>query len=166
MGELEVAGRTDAVLNRAELRIIEDKKGKAEFKIAAHNDPLDKGETLVHSLQAGPELLPEMDLVKESFIQYGAGGVVTFEAASATKRRARTVVAFKGHREHDLYIVVFTNSNRVTLKEAQNFLKKQGFKRALALDGGGSTSLYYDNMEIKSEGHDGRRVKSFLVIEK
>jgi len=167
MGELEISGRTDAVLNRSELRIIQNAKGKTEFKIAAHNDPLEKDESLVHSLQAGPELLPEMDLVKESFVQYGAGGVVNFEAASALKRRARTVLAFRGHKEHDLYIVIFPNSNKVTLKEARDFLKKEGFKRALALDGGGSTSLYYDHMEIHSNGsEEGRKLKSFLVIEK
>lgn len=166
MRELEIAGRTDAVLNRSELRIVENKNGKTEFKFAAHYDLPEECERLIHSLQAGPALLPEMDLAKESFIQYGVGGVVAFEAASVTKRRARTVLAFKGHREHELYIVVFTNSNKVTLKEARDFLKKQGFKRALALDGGGSTSLYYDNIEINSEGPEGRKLKSFLVIEK
>ncbi len=166
MGELEAAGRIDAVLNRSELRIIEDRKGRTEFQIAEHNAPLEKDEKLIHSLQAGPALLPEMDLVKESFVQYSAGGIVTFEAASATKRRPRTMLAFKGHRENDLYIVVFTSLHKVTLKEAQNFLKKEGFKRALALDGGGSTSLYYDNIEINSEGSSGRKLKSFLVIEK
>ena len=166
MRALEISGRTDGVLNRSELRIIENKKGKTEFKFIEHSAPLEKNEKLIHALQAGPALLPEMDLVKESFIQYGAGSVITLEAASATKRRARTVLALKNDKGRELYIVVFTTTNKATFKEARDFLKKHGFKHALALDGGGSTSLYHDDIKVISEGESGRKVKSFLVIEK
>ena len=40
------------------------------------------------------------------------------------------------------------------------------FDKAMALDGGASTSINYKNVEIYSSLGSQRRVKSFLVVEK
>lgn len=161
-------GRTNRlrqVLGRGEFRILENSIGQPKFEIASHFAPIKKGHELKHSLQAGPKIAPSMDLEGESFVQYDDKGRVTFDSITATKRRPRTILALKGHM---LYAIVFTDSNKKTLNELEAYCKKKRFKQALALDGGGSTSAYFKNYEIYSEGskeNQGRRVKSFLVIE-
>ena len=167
INDLEQAERLDAVLSRGEFRILEkNSNGKLKFEIARHDAPVKNGYTIKHSLQAGPVIAPKMDLVGESFVKYNDKGRVTFEAASATKRRERTVLALKGHH---LYAIVFTDVNKKTMNELRFYCNKKRFKHALALDGGGSTAVYFDDIEIYSEGtkqNQGRKVKSLLVIEK
>ena len=68
MKHLKSQGRYEKVLSRAEFRILENKRHKLKFDIAMHNDPIQKGYKIKHALQAGPMLLPTMDLVQEGFV--------------------------------------------------------------------------------------------------
>lgn len=193
LSDLERDNRTKEVLNRTEFRVLEKKNGKLDFQIAAHNDPLKKGsERIRHSLQGGPRIAPEMDLIGESFVKYDEKGKLIFDSASVTKRRERTVLALKGN---NLYVIIFTENNKKSMNELYDFCKKKKLREAMALDGGGSTSLYYSEMSAQSknkifaskrmnqsaqntryknigiysecpQGSQGRKVKSFLVIEK
>ena len=43
--------------------------------------------------------------------------------------------------------------------------EKLGLSKAMAMDGGASTSVNYKNIEIFSSNNNERKVKSFLVIE-
>lgn len=160
---LEKEKRLDNVLNRAELRILENKRHKLKFDIAYHNDSIQKGYSIKHSLQAGPMLLPYMDLVKEGFVVMD-GDMVKFQSADILKRRPRTIVGLKGKY---LYLVVFTKDHKVDANEARNYLKENlKLKKIMALDGGLSTSVNYQDLNIGSLGKYQRRVKSFLVIER
>lgn len=156
------SGRLEAILNRAEFRVLEDEKGALSFDIAPHFAPVEDGKTIRHSLQGGPEIYPKMNLEKESFV-IKEKNKVKFQAADVLKRRERTVLALK---KDTLYIIIFTNQNKVTMAEARDFCAKMGVNKAMALDGGASTSVNYKNIEIFSSLTSQRRVKSFLVIEK
>ena len=164
MENLEAQQRLVEVLDRSELRILESKNGKKiSFEISRHSSPIPPGFKLRHSIQGGPSILPKCDMEEESFIKYDDKGNILFESASVLKRRPRTLVGIKKDK---LYIIVYTRSAKTTIPDTTKFLKKKlKLKSAMGLDGGGSTSLMYNDVKIISEGEDGRPVKSFLVIE-
>jgi len=155
--------RLDKVLSRTEFRILENKRHKLKFDIARHNDKAPKGYTIKHALQAGPMLYPSMDLVNEGFVTYSEG-VVKQQSVDILKRRERTALGLKGKY---LYIVLFTKDYKVDANEMRDYLKEElKIKKAMALDGGWSTSLNYKNISIGSLGRNQRKVKSFIIIER
>ncbi|MBR1616791.1 phosphodiester glycosidase family protein [bacterium] len=157
--------RLDNVLSRSELRILEHKNNKKlKFDIARHNDPINKNYKILHLLQAGPMLYPDMDLEGEGFIVKNKEGEVTFQAIDILKRRERTVIGLKGKW---LYIVIFTKDHRLDGNEMRDYMRKNlKVKKAMGLDGGLSTSFNYKNISIGSLEKYQRRVKSFLVVER
>lgn len=162
---IQNAGRTnrlEAILNRAEFRILQDEKGKLSFDIDNHFSPVEDGKTIKHSLQGGPFVYPSMDLEKESFIKKENNKIV-LQSADVLKRRERTVLGLKNEI---LYLIIFTNQNKVSVNEIRDFCKKMKLDKAMALDGGASTSVNYQDIEIYSNTGLQRRVKSFLVVEK
>ena len=59
-----------------------------------------------------------------------------------------------------------TLENNITVNEIKDFCKKMKLDKAMALDGGASTSINYKDVEIYSNTGLQRRVKSFIVVEK
>jgi len=162
---IQNAGKTnrlEAILNRAEFRILQDERGRLSFDIDNHFAPVQDGKTIKHSLQGGPFVYPGMNLEKESFVKKENNKIV-FQSADVLKRRERTVLGLKNEI---LYLIIFTNQNKVTMNEIKDFCKKMKLDKAMALDGGASTSLNYRDVEIYSNTGLQRRVKSFLVVEK
>jgi len=163
MKELKAQDRFEKVLSRAEFRILENKRHKLKFDIALHDAPIKKGYKIKHALQAGPMLLPEMDLVNEGFVVY-ENNMVKSQAVDILKRRERTVLGLKGKY---LYIVLFTKDHKVDAHEMKDYMQNTlKVKKSMALDGGLSTAVNYKNTSIGSLGKYQRRVKSFLVIER
>ena len=164
---LQKSDRLELALNRAELRILEDTKNNLSFDIVNHFYIPDNEHTIKHSIQAGPMILPDLRLEEESFVKYNGGRSVQL-AGDVLKRRERTVIGLKkGVLGFDnLYIIIFTNQNKVTLLEAKDYLEKLKLDKALNMDGGASTSINFGDIEIFSDTGTQRRVKSFLVIEK
>ena len=108
-------------------------------------------------------ILPKLEWEKESFISYNKEGKVIFESCDVSKRRPRTLLGLKGS---DIYLIIFTTKKQVSLNEAYDFcMEKIKLNKIMALDGGGSTAINYGDIKIFSEGTNGRKVKSFLVIE-
>ncbi len=162
---IQNAGKTnrlEAILNRAEFRILQDRKGELSFDIDNHFAPVQEGKTIKHSIQGGPFIYPRMNLEKESFVKK-ENNKITFQAADVLKRRERTVLGIKNEI---LYLIIFTNQNKVTVNEIKDFCKKMKLDKAMALDGGASTSINYKDVEIYSNTGLQRRVKSFIVVEK
>ncbi len=162
---IQNAGRTnrlEAILNRAEFRILQDEKGKLSFDIDNHFAPVEEGKTIKHSLQGGPFVYPTMNLEKESFLKK-VDNKIAFQSADVLKRRERTVLGLKNEI---LYLIIFTNQNKGSMIEIRGFCKKMKFDKATALDGGASTSVNYRDVEIYSNTGLQRRVKSFLIVEK
>ena len=160
---LEDQKRLDKVLSRGELRILQ-KNNKLKFDIAGHNAPVPQGYTILHALQAGPILYPDMDLEAEGFVVYDDKKNVISQSVDILKRRERTAVGLKGKW---LYIVLFTHDYKVDANEMRDYMKdKLRLKKILAFDGGLSTSVSYKDIQIGSFGKHQRKVKSFLVVER
>jgi hypothetical protein len=165
----------DKIYNRAELRIL-NCKGKIEYQIDEHYAPLENC-TLISSLQGGPALLPEMDLEKEAFLAYKNGAKVR-ESANVTNPDARTGIGLTD--DNRLYFVInrtgYKNSDfyGLTIEEFARLLSSFKIKKALAFDGGSSTTLYYKTPEGKTHTTTGKvnqrknqkeaRVKSIMAI--
>lgn len=163
---LDNQGRVEAVINRTELRVLDDYKNKPWFDITNHFAIPPVNNSIRHSLQAGPMLLPNLRLEEESFIKYKGNKAVDL-AADVLKRRERTIIGLKnGAFGGDyLYILIFTQAKKVSLPEARDYCKRLKLSKAMAMDGGASTSINYKDIEIYSSHDNTRRVKSFLVIE-
>ena len=163
MKELKAQNRLENVLSRAEFRILENKRHKLKFDIAMHNDPIQKGYKIKHALQAGPMLLPTMDLVQEGFV-IKEDDIVKSQSVDILKRRERTAIGLKGKY---LYIVLFTKDHKVDAHEMKKYMEETlKLKKSMAFDGGLSTAINYKNISIGSLGKYQRRVKSFLVVER
>lgn len=158
--------RLEQVLNRTEFRVLENSKDKLSFDITNHFAKPEKDNEIKHSIQAGPMIIPDLRLEEESFIKIKEGKTIPL-AADVLKRRERTIIGLKeGFLNNDfLYIVIFSKSNKVALNEARDYCLKLGLNKAMAMDGGASTSINYKDIEIFSSTNNERKVKSFLVIE-
>ncbi len=149
----------DKILNRTELRVLEC-HDEWKYEIVPHTAPVDFGCTIVTSAQGGPLILPELQLEEEFFVVMEDDTVVR-DSASVFRKTARTIAALKDGR---LHILIITNDNPMDIYEVQSLCKTLGFERALAFDGGGSTSMNYrKKYNVVSEG-EGRKVKSFLIV--
>lgn len=137
------------IFNRSELRFV-TMKGMAakdtpiQVRISKHNDKLSEGETLIHALQGGPRLLPELTDRAEAFVRTDADGQQT-DSIGVYRTAARTCfgvtpdghamilcVAGKGQDEF---------SSGVTLAQLASILKQLGCTEAVNFDGGTSTTM-------------------------
>ena len=150
------------ISNRGEFRVLKA-KNKIKYNICYPYDAVEKNETVVHSIQGGPIILPVMDLEKEFFILKDEKGKIVRESASVLQKRARSVVALKKN-SNDLYFIVVSKKNPMTLPELQRMLMSFGFDKALNFDGGPSTSVNYKDFEIFSSNKTPRKLKSFLIV--
>jgi len=175
----------DKIFNRAEFRVLNcpiDKifqNGKIisaenNFQVANHfeNQDYKKNCDLKYSIQAGPMLLPNIDLEKEFFVLKKDGKVVR-QSASALQKFARSAIAVKKDK---VLLVAVSNEAPITLPELADFMKKLKVEQAMAFDGGSSTSLYinYTLAGMASDkptfsltsakDHTARKVKSILIV--
>ncbi len=158
--------RVEKVINRTEFRVLENYDNTLDFDITEHfTIPKDNVE-IKHSIQAGPMILPNLRLEEESFITYKKNKLIDL-AADVSKRRERTIIGLKRGLFHNdyLYIIIFTQNHRVSLTEAKLYCEALHLNKAMAMDGGASTSINYKDIEIYSSHDNTRKVKSFIVIE-
>lgn len=151
----------DKILNRSEFRILENNEGKIKYDIALHKDDVPEGYVIKHSIQAGPMLIPDLNLEKEFFILVKDGKIIS-ESASALHKYSRTAIGIKNN---NIYLFIITNENPMTLEEVAKLAQKWGMEKAMAFDGGGSTSFAAKEIKIISEKDDqARKLKSFLIL--
>ena len=151
----------DKILNRSEFRILEDSNGKIAYDIAHHKDVVKDGFKIKHSIQAGPMLVPDLKLEEEFFILKRNGKIIS-ESASSLQRYARTAIGIK---DNNVYIFIITNDAPMTLQELADYAKNMGMEKAMAFDGGGSTSFDSQELHIISEkDNQARKLKSFLML--
>ena len=161
------------ILDRTEFRVL-DCNGKRKYDIRKHSLPpfgLKKTSCkVVHALQAGPELYPNLRLEDEYFVEKSADGKILRDSISAYKKCARTAIGIK---DNDIYIIIATVQHRMTLPELAQHCKCLKLTKAMNFDGGGSTSLDFKGnvstgnkpLEIISDKDaSARKLKSFLVI--
>lgn len=148
------------ILNRSEFRIMSC-GGDTKYDIAPHNDPVPKMCYIKHSIQGGPALLPEPRLEEEFFVLKKNGKIVS-QSASSLMKYARTAIGIKGN---NVYIIVVTTKSPMNLEGVSCLAKTLGLEKAMAFDGGGSTSIDYGDLHIVSEKDStARKLKSFLMV--
>jgi len=152
------------ILNRSEFRVMQC-GNKFQYDIVSHNSNVPFGCFVITSAQGGPLVLPELHLEEEGFIVKDEEGNVTREAASVLHKTSRTVIGIKGNDECHIFII--TDDNPMDMYEVQQLCRNFGLTRAMAFDGGSSTSLNYKNnlevISIKGDGA-GRMLKSFMLV--
>ena len=153
------------ILNRTEFRVLECENGTYLYDIAEHNDSTPDGCYILTSAQAGPELYPRLRLEEEFFIVKDLNGNVIRESCSVLHKTPRTLIALKNG---DIYIFIFTNQHPISLPEAREYLENFGVDKAMAFDGGSSSSLEFEDsihvISTQGDGNDtGRKLKSFLI---
>lgn len=155
----------DKILNRSEFRVMECFSGY-RFEIAQHKSSIDFECQLMTSIQGGPLIYPRLQLEEEFFILKDENGNIIRESASVLHQVPRTIIGLK---DKEIHILLFTDKHPATLEEAAKYCAELGIDRAMALDGGGSTSMnYLDKIEVIStpENNQGRLLKSFIILKK
>lgn len=154
----------DKILNRTEFRIVECNEGKVQYhyEIVPHKSPVNFGCTIITSAQGGPLIYPQLRLEEEFFIVKKDGEIIR-ESCSVLHKTARTIIGLKDGEAH---VLIITDKHPMDLYEVQDYVKKLGFDRAMAFDGGSSTSMNYLNKySVTSVGDGGgRSLKSFMVV--
>lgn len=135
----------NAIYNRSELRFLKVNSERIQLSIVPHSAPVVKGETMLHSIQAGPRLLPAITDKQEAFVRTESDGKVV-DSIGVNKPASRTAVGITRNGEHALIICVAGKrqdefSAGLTLAELAALMKKLGCVEALNLDGGTSTTL-------------------------
>lgn len=152
----------DKIVNRPEFRIVEC-DNKYHYEIVPHKTPVDFACSIVTSAQGGPMILPDLSLENDFFVVKNSEGKVIRESASVLKKTARTIIGLKGD---EIHLLIITNKNPKTIYEVNDLCKDLKLDRAMAFDGGSSTSLNYKNsIDIVSTSDEGgRMLKSFMII--
>lgn len=152
----------DKILNRTEFRIVECSNGKRHYEIVPHKSSVDFGCNIITSAQGGPLIYPQLRLEKEFFV-VKKDGVVVRESCSVLHKTSRTIIGLK---DGEAQILIITDKHPMDLYEVQDYVKKLGWDRAMAFDGGSSTSMnYLDKYNVTSIGDGaGRSLKSFMVV--
>ncbi|WP_013323614.1 phosphodiester glycosidase family protein [Gloeothece verrucosa] len=163
----------DKILNRSEWRRYQC-GATVRYSISFHNQPTLTGCQLLDSLGAGPRLLPEMTAQTEGFIDL-VNGTMIKDALGLKEPNARTAIGITANG--DLIWIMAAqkaHSSRATglsLLELAEFLKTLGVQEALNLDGGSSSTFYYQGKTYKGkldreENFLERPVKSVLILQK
>ncbi|MDD3012944.1 MAG: phosphodiester glycosidase family protein [Candidatus Gastranaerophilales bacterium] len=158
------------ILNRSEFRIEDCTLNTGStariYEIARYNDLPQMKCDIVHSIQAGPALVPEFKLYDEVFVAEKDGKIVK-ESAGALGKYARSAIGIRG--EHIL-LVAASNESPMTLQELADYMKSLNVNQAMAFDGGSSTSLYANLPDrpkfilTSAKDNSARRVKSILLV--
>lgn len=140
------------------------------YSIALHSQSPPAGCQLVDAIGAGPRLLPELTLVKEGFVD----NANKRDALGSNQPNARTAVGITRDGSVVLVMVAQKSSvsanSGVSLPALADLMKTLGADKAMNLDGGSSSSLYYNGKtfygKVDLEGNPIKRpVKSVLLVQ-
>lgn len=166
------------ILNRSEVRVLQDEQGKSIVQLVPHDQPVPDGLKLVQVVQAGPALLPAVREREEAFVRKDAKGRQT-DAIDCHKPRARTAVGVTP----DNYVLIACvagkeqdrGSSGLNLQQLAQLFKSLGAIQALNLDGGSSTTMYVNLCPKHGTHNSGKvvcgmqpesRIKSVLLLNK
>lgn len=159
------------ILNRAEFRRYFCGK-KTKYDIQLHFAPIIPNCTLQDALGGGPGLLPQDTSVAEAFLAYQDGEKIR-DAIGSNSPNARSAIGIKSNGDILLVMVAqkpnFPTDSGISLPDLADFLPTLDVVKAMNLDGGSSSSLYYDGKTIygklDKEGKEIKRaIKSVLLV--
>ncbi|MBW4651006.1 MAG: phosphodiester glycosidase family protein [Kastovskya adunca ATA6-11-RM4] len=160
------------ILNRSEFRRYRC-GATFDYDIALHSEPTPMGCQLVDALGGGPSLLPELSLVEEGFQDFADGKVIR-DSLDSDRPNARSAVGITADGSLLLVMVAqkpeTPSTSGMSLKALADFMKTQGVEKAMNLDGGSSSSLYYQGKtfsgKVDEQGDPIQRsVFSVLLVE-
>ncbi|GAB4379065.1 MAG: hypothetical protein Kow00121_32310 [Elainellaceae cyanobacterium] len=142
------------------------------YDITAHRNSPPAGCQLQSSLGAGPRLLPELTLEEEGFTTIINGETVR-DALGSTQPNARTAIGI--NLAGDVVLVMAAQLPNpgaeagISLQALAEFMKTLGIEKAMNLDGGSSSSLYFQGEthygKVNAEGNWVERpIKSALLV--
>lgn len=168
----EIAPYMEKILNRSEFR--QYRCGETiRYDITLHADPVPSDCQLVNAMGAGPRLLPDLTLEQEGFLVLDRGTVIR-DSLSYQRPNARTAIGLFPNGDL-LWVMVeqkpdAPDTSGLSLPALADFLKSMGVTKAMNLDGGGSSSLYFNDQtiygDIDASGNPVERpVHSVLLIQ-
>lgn len=159
------------IFNRSEFRVYDCPTANMlhPYDIAFHDAPVSGACTVESAVGAGPQLLPEDTSEVEAFKTYENGELVR-DAVGSMSPNARSAIAL--HSDGNLFLIMSAqrpDARGLTLAELTEFATSLGATQLLNLDGGSSSSLYYNGQmhlgRLDAEGNPIQRpVKSVIVI--
>jgi hypothetical protein len=161
----------DQIFNRSEFRRYQC-GDLTRYDISLHREPPPQGCQLREAIGGGPRLLPEITAVPEGFVAYAKGEIIR-DALGIEQSNARTAIGITGNGKV-LWVMAAQKPNDagnsgISLSALAAFMKTQGVVKAMNLDGGSSSALYYNNKiysgKVDTEGNPVQRpVKSVLLV--
>jgi hypothetical protein len=165
------------IFNRSEFRsYLCQAKGnrvKTRYDIVPHSDPIPNQCLLQESLGAGPNLLPKLEDFTEGFVDYNPAGKLTRDPIGVCVRNARSVVGLTANGDVLLMMGAQNpgkpSGSGFSLADMAGLLKARGAQKAMALDGGSSSSFFFNGKAFYGKAsQDGgwvkRPVKSVLMV--
>lgn len=160
------------ILNRAEFRRYVCAQA-VRYDIVLHSEPPPRGCQLVDALGGGPHLLPQLTSVQEGFVAL-ANGEVSRDPLGSNQPNARSAVGIMQDGSI-LWVMVAQkpeapSTSGLSFSALATFMKTLGVQKAMNLDGGSSTSLYYKGKtvygKVNEQGNSVKRpVKSVLLVQ-
>jgi len=160
------------ILNRTEFRRYRC-GAKVRYDIVLHTEETPSECQLEDTLGGGPSLLPKLTLVQEGFLDFSKSEVIR-DPLGSSQPNARSAVGITDDGSILLVMVAQkpespTNSG-MSLQELAEFMKNLGVEKAMNLDGGSSSSFYYNGKnfygKVKENGNVVKRsVLSVLLIQ-
>jgi hypothetical protein len=157
----------DKILNRSEFRQYQC-GDRRQYDIALHRAAIPTGCELVNALGGGPRLLPAITTQEEGFVAYA----IIRDALGSRQPNARTAIGITRDRSI-LWVMVAQKPNAaasgMTLQALADFMKTLNVEQAMNLDGGSSSSLYYDGKSVYGKVDEAgkpviRPVKSVFLV--
>jgi exopolysaccharide biosynthesis protein len=153
MNNPKLSSYLGTILNRSEFRQYLC-GSQTRYDIVARSSPSPAGCVLEQAIAGGPQLLPSNTAQQEGFTDYKNGELIR-DAIGTTQRNARTAIGITD-TDSVVWVTIAQKPNRsgesgMTLAELEAFLKGLGVKKALNLDGGSSSSIYF-----KEQAHYGK----------
>jgi len=156
------------ILNRSEFRRY--RCGSIwRYDITLYTAPTPTNCQLVDALGGGPGLLP-LNLVEEGFLAIANGQTIR-DSLGSSQNNARSAVGIKDN--NIIFVMVAQTqspSSGMSLQALADFMKTLGVEKAINLDGGSSSALYYNNKtiygKVDDQGKSSQRpIKSVLLIQ-
>jgi hypothetical protein len=171
----DLAPYLDRILNRTELRRYQcGAENHIQYDIVLHRQPEPAGCRLVDALGSGPQLLPDLTLMEEGFLDRAPDGTTQRDALGSERPNARTAVGLIGDRQL-IWVMVAQKpdaptTSGLTLPALAEWMRSLGVEKAMNLDGGSSSALYYQGKtiygKVDAAGSSVERpVKSVLWVE-
>jgi hypothetical protein len=154
------------IFNRSEFRRY-DCEGQPTYDIQPHDQPILGGCKLVDAIGGGPGLLPELTASPEAFWDQASGR----DPIGMNQPNARSAIGITANQEILLVMVAQTKiGGGINLPELGKLMQSIGAVKAMNLDGGTSSVLFYRDQLFygKRNGSnqpEGRPVKSAIVVQ-